>query len=384
MSLKTIKLKNFKSFENLELELSGLNILAGANSVGKSTVIQSLLLMKQNKNNIRSTPPFNGNDEGFELDRFDVNGELVSLGNEDGLIYIDAQDDEIGLAISGDKFSLLLSKETKGAWQVLTRKSDMKKRETDWISRSFMMHRETVPDFSYLSTNRAPPLIIYPLSDYNIANHSIGIYGQFTAHYLAVNKASPLTIKALKHPGSRTDLLLENVSHWLAQISENVDVTAKVLPEANQAAITYSYSYGNKKSREITPLNVGFGVTHVLPVVTLLLMAKPGETIIIENPEAHLHPKGQANLAKLISLVAAHGVQVIIETHSDHILNGVRVATKEGIIKPEQSKVFFFQHKQDSLACMATEITIEADGSVNQWPKGFFDEWDNQLDKLLW
>lgn len=383
MSLKNIKLKNFKSFENLDLELSGLNILAGANSVGKSTVIQSLLLMKQNQINTRTVPKKTLHSiADFELNRFDVNGELASLGSEKSLLYIDAQDDEMSIAVSGGNYSFELYKEEQEPWkmQIRLHSNDGSYKATG----TFDLVPKSIVSFSYLSTNRAPPQIIYPLSDYDVANHSIGIYGQYTAHYLAEKRANPLTIKALKHQGSRTDLLLENVSHWLAQISENVDVTAKVLPEANQAAITYSYSYGNNKSREITPLNVGFGVTHALPVVTLLLMATPGETIIIENPEAHLHPKGQANLAKLISLVAGNGVQVIIETHSDHILNGIRVATKEGIIKPEHSKVFFFQHKKDSLACMATEIEIQADGSVNQWPKGFFDEWDNQLDKLLW
>ena len=67
-----------------------------------------------------------------------------------------------------------------------------------------------------------------------------------------------------------------------------------------------------------------------------------GELIVIENPETHLHPKGQANLAKLIALVAEQGVQIIIETHSDHIINGLRVATKQKFIKPNNSKVLFF------------------------------------------
>ncbi|WP_323078767.1 AAA family ATPase, partial [Aeromonas hydrophila] len=233
-------------------------------------------------------------------------------------------------------------------------------------------------------TNRESPDIIYPLSNSDIEDESLGIHGQFTAHYLAKNKSTPIKIKALAHPDSHTDHLLENVSKWLSEISSNIDVSSKIIPEANKAALTYNYTYGHNRSRPITPVNVGFGVTHVLPVITQLLMAKENDLLIIENPEAHLHPKGQANLARLISLVASKGVQIILETHSDHILNSIRVCTKEGIISKEMSKVYFFQRNVDSLSSSATEISINDDGSVDSWPSGFFDEWDNQLDKLLW
>ena len=121
-----------------------------------------------------------------------------------------------------------------------------------------------------------------------------------------------------------------------------------------------------------------------MPIVTLLLTAKPDDILIIENPEAQLHPSGQAKLAELMSLVASHGVQLIVETHSDHIINGVRVATKNNVIAPEQSCINFFYRKEGELATSKEEIRILADGGVDKWPQGFFDEWDNQLDKLLW
>lgn len=383
MNLTSLELKNFKSFEALSLRFTNLNILAGANSVGKSTVIQALLLIKQNRSNL-FYPMLPEKQKRLKVTRFEVNGELVNLGNETSLLYIEAQNDEMSIAVGYEECLLCLSKEGHNHWQLRLKESGQKSAFSDIRDAVFRFDFHVLSKLSYLSTNRIQPQIIYPLSGHDVANHSLGIDGRYTAHYLALNARSSLNLKALKHPNSKTPYLLENVSYWLAEISENVDVTAKVIPEANQAAITYSYAYGNNKSREITPLNVGFGVTHALPVVTLLLMAKEGDTLIIENPEAHLHPSGQANLAKLISLVASQNVQVVIETHSDHILNGVRVATKEGIIQSAQSKVYFFEHEKNSLASKATEIAINSDGSVNQWPSGFFDEWDNQLDKLLW
>lgn len=229
------------------------------------------MLLKQNRNSFRA--PYSTTDkkeESYQLDRFNINGELVELGEENALLYIDAQDDQWCITVNDEYCCLALGRELNLPCQVQVQlKPDAFCSQTN----AYLLGNYRFPQFSYLSTHREPPKIIYPLSNHDVANHSLGIYGQYTAHYLATNKSKPLSIKALKHPASKTDLLLENVSHWLGQINENVDVTAKVIPEANQAAITYSYSYGNNKSREITPLNVGFGVTHALPVVTLLLTA---------------------------------------------------------------------------------------------------------------
>lgn len=82
-------------------------------------------------------------------------------------------------------------------------------------------------------------------------------------------------------------------------------------------------------TNEYTPQNVGFGISYSLHVITAILKAKDGDLIIIENPESHVHPRGQAELGKLIALAAINNIQIIIETHSDHIINGIRVAVKE-------------------------------------------------------
>ncbi|MFM5181552.1 DUF3696 domain-containing protein [Aeromonas veronii] len=390
MKLSSISLKNFKSFEGLYVSLSNLNVFAGANSVGKSTIIQSLLLLKQNDENVRLSILTPSGIEGGALiiPRFDLNGPLVKLGQDGGLLYIDALDDEISMKI-GNAYGEVHVSNCNGSDWVLNLVDANVEDIPESIRRNKMLYqisllRQIMPDFKYLSTNRASPNIIYPLSNADVDDESLGIYGQFTAHYLAKNKSKSLKINELIHSESQTDHLLENVSKWLSEITENIDVSAKIIPEANQAALTYNYSYGGNRTRPLTPINVGFGVTHVLPVITQLLIAEPTDILIIENPEAHLHPKGQANLARLICLVASKGVQIILETHSDHILNSIRVCTKEGIISKEMSKVYFFQRKVDSLSSFATEISINDDGSVDSWPSGFFDEWDNQLDKLLW
>lgn len=71
-------------------------------------------------------------------------------------------------------------------------------------------------------------------------------------------------------------------------------------------------------------------------------MARPGDMVLIENPESHLHPKGQSAIGRLLAATAANGVQIFCESHSDHIINGVRVAVKEGIIQQNQLAVYYF------------------------------------------
>lgn len=90
------------------------------------------------------------------------------------------------------------------------------------------------------------------------------------------------------------------------------------------------------------PQNVGFGLTQLFPIIVAILAAREGDIILIENPEVHLHPKAQQDVGTLLARVAASGVQVVVETHSDHVLNGVRLAVKSKSIVPADVAIHFF------------------------------------------
>ena len=119
---------------------------------------------------------------------------------------------------------------------------------------------------------------------------------------------------------------------------------------------------------------MGFGLSYAISIVTALLVTKPGGLVIIENPEAHLHPRGQSYLGRLIAKTALSGVQVIIETHSDHLLNGIRVVSRlEKCYEKGDFKVFYISG-EESNPSKVTEIEIGNKGELSEWPQGFFDQ----------
>jgi predicted ATPase len=142
---------------------------------------------------------------------------------------------------------------------------------------------------------------------------------------------------------------------------------------------------GQVPSRAYRSTNVGFGLTYVLPVITALLSADPGSLVIIENPEAHLHPRGQVRMGELMALASSAGVQVITETHSDHVLNGIRLAVHSGRLAPNRVRLLYFGREVDKSGIKARifQPEIDADGRIDDWPEGFFDEFERSLEQLF-
>lgn len=161
----------------------------------------------------------------------------------------------------------------------------------------------------------------------------------------------------------------------------------KAIPNLESDVMGLRYGQMSIMGEESTnAINMGFGVSYVLPVVVALLKARKGELLILENPEAHIHPKGQRKIGELIARAAANGVQIIVETHSDHILNGIRLAVKYGQIQPGQVGLNYFYIYHDDEGMIKHDMTspeILPDGSLSNWPEGFFDEWDKAVDLLF-
>ena len=120
----------------------------------------------------------------------------------------------------------------------------------------------------------------------------------------------------------------------------------------------------------------------MLPIVVAALSADRDGLLLIENPEVHLHPAGQAAMGKFLTEVAAAGVQVLLETHSDHVLNGIRRAVRDGTLSAGAAAVHFFRPCRDDGRGGGAQVqspALDEAGNVDSWPDGFFDQFDKDM-----
>ena len=225
----------------------------------------------------------------------------------------------------------------------------------------------------------------------------LGCGGEYTVDFLLQNESmrvSPGRLFPRDHPTlsvellnqvAPTESLLDQTSGWLQHLSPGVRPRAVAVELADAASLRFSYTGTSvdSGSREHRPSNVGFGLTYCLPIIVACLAAPKGALLLLENPEAHLHPRGQSALGQLLARCAADGVQIVVETHSDHVLNGIRIAAKRTKIPNEDVAVHFFSRNVESGESSITSPVLHSNGRFSDWPDGFFDEWSKALDELL-
>ncbi|WMJ72022.1 DUF3696 domain-containing protein [Cytophagaceae bacterium ABcell3] len=372
--LTNLKINNFKALRIADLKLGSINLFSGLNAVGKSSVIQSLLLLRQS---------FEGG--GFPKGLILKNEDYVNLGLGKDVCSIGASAEERIFFELEFNYENTVNVEFN---QAPNRDILPLLNFGSCVSSNFNIDEVALftKDFQYLSANRIKPQIQYVTSPYHVDDlKSLGKEGEYTVHFLAKNKDRPISNKELVHSKAKSDTLLDNVNAWISDISPGVKVNATYHEELETASLGYSFEIASGYTQNFKPTNVGFGLTYILPIIVGILILPPKGLILIENPESHLHPGGQSKIAQLCAIAANSGVQVILESHSDHILNGLRVAVKQNTLEHDNVHVYYFHREANSEEheTRITEINIDRYGRADEWPKGFFDEWDNQLDILL-
>ncbi|MCL7421791.1 MAG: DUF3696 domain-containing protein [Methylobacter sp.] len=359
-----IRISNFKCFLDESIELRPLSVLSGINGMGKSSCLQSLLLLRQSWLSSAS------------MDKALLNGPLISLGHPDDVLYEGVQDSElITLALtengSEQKFSFKYAPGCKEMYGVDLQQ--VNPNNTLWGEQFF-----------YLKAERIGPRTSFQSINENGNRHNvIGNAGEYCAYLLATHERKPVGSEKLLHNSQPLNELRLQVEAWLAEIGQTPRIHLNEYTSMDRVNMQFSFLRDGIPSSNYRPTNVGFGLTYTLPIFVACLMAKPGGMVLIENPEAHLHPKGQVAMGKFLAHVADSGIQVIIETHSDHVLNGIRIAAKNQVINPEGVALHFFQHNADSQSTSIVTPKMDADGRLDQWPDGFFDEWEKGLAELL-
>ncbi len=208
---------------------------------------------------------------------------------------------------------------------------------------------------------------------------------EYAVHFLEQYKNLNIPIKELaiidKEDLTPDYRLAVQVERWLRLVSPNIKINIE--PAGEDFKLKYRFSRNeNTITEEITALNTGFGITYVLPILIAVLSADQDAIILIENPEAHLHPKGQAVLMELISKAVAHGIQIIIESHSDHIINGSLVAVNHKWITPDLLSIYYFEREEHKHIAQSHKLDILETGRISRPPKGFFDQIDIDLRTL--
>lgn len=369
--INQMQLLNFKCFENETIDFSPLTLLAGLNGMGKSTIFQALLLLRQN----------------FEVGLLQkdkdllLNGELVQIGNAKDLLYQYYQSTDISIGISIDG-NLAASWVWEGAVDAESLPFKSKSLIKDELYTCPLFGQQ----FHYLNAERIGPRVYSETSKYNVINKNhIGLHGEYAASYLAEYQSDKIPIEQLKNQGSSGLTLLEQLNSWLSEIRPGTRITVTPNLDMGLVGLNYQFISGKDIGNKFRPTNVGFGLSFLLPVLIAILSSQPGTLLFLENPEAHLHPQGQAKIGELMALAAANGIQIIVETHSDHILNGVRLAIKEGMIKPNQTNFLFFTGEtiNERFKHYILKPKVDDNGRIDVWPDGFFDEWEKQLKKIL-
>ena len=368
--IERLTLKNFKSIEHEAFDIEGLNLFSGLNGAGKSSIFQSLLLLRQS---------FDGHflpETGISLA-----GAHTQIGTGRDLLYVGAEKEVVGIHVEWEAHELDLQFTYLEASDIQPLKDEASKTHgTPYATALF------TPQFQYLSADRISPKTTYEVSDYAVnQNRSLGNKGEYTAHFLSVNGNKKISIPELRHPSAATGSIIDNLNAWMSEITPGTKVIANLIPEINQASLHYQFATATEMTKQFRPENVGFGLTYVLPVMLAVLAARSGDILMIENPESHLHPGGQSLMGRLIAIAAQSGVQIFVETHSDHVFNGVRNAIKSNVIRQENIQTFFLTRDPESHQHKAVVhcIPINGDGRVEYWPPGFFDEWEKSLDALL-
>lgn len=363
--LDKIKLKNFKCYQEIDLELKGLNIFCGANSSGKSAIIQAIAMFLQSDNESKLT--------------FD--GKLVNLGNyKDVYNHFIYNDEPLEITIGIKSNLYTWSNNNNQEYLFLKNKAEHLK----------TLKKEISNNYQFIIAERLGPRNNYPFSSSRSSQYWLGTKGEYTAQVLSLlsnsitfnnitrerindiaqeSNSSDSSKDPRIHPKVNTNVIIRNIEAWLKEITPDIEISSQSIEEA-----VISYTSFSTEGTNYKPIHVGFGLSYAISIITALLCTTNGGIVIIENPEAHLHPRGQSYLGRLIAATAKAGVQIIVETHSEHIINGIRVAIKLDKNYPTNLVQAYFIQKEKNSQPLINRLVFDNNAQLSQWPQGFFDQ----------
>lgn len=395
--IKEVSIKNFKCFENEEkFHFSKLNLLTGVNGRGKSSLLQSLLLISQTFIKKKNPQQLVLNGEWVELGTFDdikndqsKDNNIISFQfktddseqNDACFKYTDTKESEriatiVSLIINGEEKYI----EATTTSNIGDEENNFKTTEQQPQNKS-LLPLESVKlvsqfqRFHYIAADRLGPVEYVKKND-NPESLKIGIKGENLVNVLAYNDEFQIENTLCK---SEDKTLKGQIVEWLSYILDGANLEIKGKNEKELSILRFLLN-SQQNGKFYKPANVGFGYSYMLPIIATGLIAKPGDIFIVENPEAHLHPRAQSRLVDFFARLSVNGVQIFIESHSEHILNGIRVNTvnPEIAISNKDVSIYYFNEE-----FKPEKLDVDEKGRIANWPNGFFDQQERDLSQIF-
>ncbi len=380
--ISRIDLRHFKCFETLKLSLRPLTLLSGSNATGKSSVMQALVLLHQTMR------------EHEWSSRLMLNGATIRLGTGADVIdqvygrrscriaLFDGDADRFEWEFEGerDEMSMAVQRtqgdtESHGGWD--TDESQALRRLLP-LDASDHPLTDRLCRLTYLTAERLGPREYYSYDDPQLTP-VVGPRGENAVSVLHSGRDRQVLPELVEAGVPHTRF--RQVEARMAGFFPGCVLAVEQVPRANAVTLGVRVSSDTDFHR---PVHTGFGLTQVLPIVVAALSASEEDMLLIENPEVHLHPAGQAAMGEFLGKVSSAGVQVMIETHSDHVLNGIRRAVKGGMLSSDNVALHFFRPRSetDATGPQVQSPAIDSDGNIDSWPDGFFDQFDRDMNYL--
>lgn len=373
--IKEIQISRFKNLRHTDrLSLGKINLLAGANGCGKSSFCQVLLCLSQTwrKGAMNNLLP---------------QGIWKSLGNYDDIYYAYAEDSSMEFLLKSDQgeyneFKLIYRKSTSAPTlgeiecayvNGMSIFDDSSSSDDDIDGNDHVEEEESLLS----SLSDYPNLLALRNLYYIAADRKAAPYKEPLDETTPIDYISPDGSNVLNVLWKyREKSILPVIEQLVKRVLEGGMI--KLEPNGNDLELTINSVNNSKLFR---PENVGFGYGYILSVLTALVISKQGSTLIVENPEAHLHPSAQAALTNvLIEYANNKDIQLFIETHSDHVLNTLlrAVKNKENPLTRADIQILFFaseKTEEGHAEARVQALEITDGGHIQRPPKKFFEQY---------
>ena len=341
-----LQIDNFKCFRKQQIEFADLTALVGANGAGKSSVMQSLLLLRLSiENPVANELQLNG-PYGLCL------GMDGSIGNNSIATGVT----KLSMKSGGQLYKLQLKAQSleENLSIHVANKSELAYRK-DFFAK----------EFYYLSADRTGPRVCQTMRSLPYVH--TGIYGEHAAQILAQPYIK--IDKQRMYPKSMDNSIGKQTNLWLSSILPGVEVKATANASMQVAQVLIKNGVTNDF---LTSPNIGYGISYALPIILTGLIARRGSYMLVENPEAHLHPSAQSAMGQFLAMLSQNGVRMVVETHSDHVLDGIRIYATQHKISLKSVMIHNFEIQNGAVRVESIKYTNKY--TYDKWPKGFRDQ----------